>query len=145
MRLGSESITLSKMSSSQWVGCLSPGLYAPYVCGGRYAEEISWSIFVNGVKVLSDGKADSSCRPISGSFNVTLSPCVYGYTHVVVLMRDAAGDGWNGNRMFIGNETLTLADSSSGEEGVCLPPGAYAPYVRGCERHRHRVGHRGGR
>jgi hypothetical protein len=131
MRLGSESITLSKMSSSQWVGCLSPGSYAPYVCGGRYVEEISWNIFVNGVMVISNGKADSTCSPTSGSFNVTHSPCVYGYTHVVVLMRDAAHDGWNGNRMFIGNETLTLTGGSSGEQGVCLPPGSYSPYV--CE------------
>lgn len=53
--------TLSTGSSGIRTVCLPPGTYSPFVCGGTYDEEISWSIPQYGLS----GGADNLCSPTS--------------------------------------------------------------------------------
>jgi hypothetical protein len=42
-----------------------------------------------------------------------------------------SGDGWNGNVLYIGSQTVTLATGFTGNTIVCLVPGVYSPYACG--------------
>jgi len=81
LNLGSKTVTFSSIAdmgpgsyyenftgpsdfSANATVCLEPGTYSPYVCGGLYHSEISWS--VGGVS----GGADDTCTNTAGSFTV---------------------------------------------------------------------------
>jgi hypothetical protein len=62
--LGDYTFTFSTGFYSSASVCLPPGTYAPYVCGGFFNSEVSWS--VGGLS----GGADDTCTGTAGSFSV---------------------------------------------------------------------------
>ena len=50
----------------------------------------------------------------------TYSCAYYGLDEVFVTLYDSFGDGWNGNTLTVGTETLTLATGSQGTFSVCV-------------------------
>ena len=50
----------------------------------------------------------------------TYSCAYYGLDEVFVTLYDSWGDGWNGNTLTVGTETLTLASGSVGTFSVCV-------------------------
>ena len=64
LHIGDHTVTLESGSFGTATVCLSVGSYEPYVCGGGWDSEVSWT--VGGVS----GGADDSCVASSGSFNV---------------------------------------------------------------------------
>ena len=50
----------------------------------------------------------------------TYSCAYYGLDEVFVTLYDSFGDGWNGNTLTVGTETLTLATGSVGTFSVCV-------------------------
>ena len=74
LNVGGYTFTVSSGSYASETVCLMPGTYSPYVCGGIYDNEVSWSI--GGLS----GSADDLCAATAGSFSVirpTSSPTKY--------------------------------------------------------------------
>jgi len=139
LTIGEESFTIESGSEGSAVICLADGVYAVTNGGGYYASEVSWSIGdalsggspFEGELVVGDpaiaGCMDAEALNFNANANEDDGSCIYCEgTEFVVTMVDAYGDGWNGNVLTIGSDTLTLETGAEGSATLCLADGIYA-------------------
>ena len=55
-------------------------------------------------------------------FILLFSTTIYGQdcTNLVVNMYDSYGDGWNGNYLTVGDDSITLPNGEEGVDSICV-------------------------
>jgi hypothetical protein len=140
--VGDNTLSLPGGSEASATLCLADGVYAVTAGGSSYASEVSWTLSIDTVEVMSGGgdfagdlvigePAIAGCMdPLALNYSDIASEddgsCVYCEgTTLEVTMSDSWGDGWNGNVLTIGSDTLTLDAGSAGSATLCLADGIY--------------------
>ena len=125
---GGKVLTLESGSSKIHSVCVPPGIHYPYVCGGDYWSEASFTI--NGVH----GAATEDCKArASSKVSVGATPCA----DLTVSMSDAFGDGWSGGvTLHVGPFEFFVLSGASLSQTVCLPAGTYRPFACGGDQFR---------
>jgi len=141
LTIGDNSFTLETGAEGTAAICLEDGVYAVTNGGGSWGEEVSWSIgdllsggspfegeLVVGEMAIA-GCMDTLALNFSAIATEDDGSCEYyscDGTTVEVSMVDSWGDGWNGNVLVVGSDTMTIETGSSASATLCLADGIYA-------------------
>jgi hypothetical protein len=141
LTVGADTMTIESGADASFDLCLADGVYAVTAGGGSYMGEVSWSIGdllsggapFEGSLVIGEvaiaGCMDTLALNFDALANEDDGSCEYyscDATTVEVSMVDSWGDGWNGNVLVIGSDTMTIESGASASATLCLADGIYA-------------------